>query len=321
MTGDFNRRAAGRRRAPNKNERGETMRGVLFGAATAMAILATAPAFASEGGGSAYPNGAESVGVAQLPPPGTYLLTYTNYYTADRLNDRNGNSAVPDFSLDAFVNIARVVHVTHAKVLGATVAMQAFVPVVDLKVDAAGAHQRKFGLADLIVNPFILGWSKGNWNFVATMDTFVPTGRYKKTDLANIGRNYWSFEPVAAVTYANPKGGPELSVKLMYDFNTKNKATDYLTGQEFHTDVALAYSFGKLAVGATGYFYKQTTDDKQNGLRIGPDGNRGEVIAAGPLVRYVVGGKVPIIAQWQHEFHSENRPQGDKIWLRAILRL
>ena len=30
---------------------------------------------------------------ATLPStPGTYLLTYTNYYTADRLNDRNGDS-------------------------------------------------------------------------------------------------------------------------------------------------------------------------------------------------------------------------------------
>src|SRR3546814_13167022 len=63
-------------------------------------------------GGGAYPNGAESIGVAQLPPPGTYLLGYSNYYTADRLNDANGDSAVPDFSVDAFANIARIVHVT-----------------------------------------------------------------------------------------------------------------------------------------------------------------------------------------------------------------
>mgnify|MGYP003576031583 CR=1 FL=1 len=295
------------------------MKHVLTAAIAATAI--TAPAYASETGGSAYPNGAESVGVAQLPPPGTYLLNYTNYYTADRLNDEDGDSAVPDFSVDAFANVARIVHVTDKKFLGATVAMQAFVPVVDLKVSAAGARQHRFGAGDIIVNPLVLGWKKGNWNFVATMDTFVPTGRYKRTDLANIGRNYWTFEPVAAVTYADPKGGPELSVKLMYDFNTKNKATNYRSGQEFHTDVALAYNFGKLTVGATGYYYKQTTDDRQNGLRVGPNGNRGEAIAVGPVVRYVVGGKVPIIAQWQHEFHTENRPQGDKLWLRAIFRL
>lgn len=276
-------------------------------------------AHATENGGGAYPNGAESIGGAQLPPPGTYLLGYSNYYTADRLNDANGDSAVPDFSVDAFANIARIVHVTDKKILGATVAMQAFVPIVDLKVGAAGASQHRFGLGDMIVNPLILGWNKGNLNVIATVDTYVPTGRYRRTDLANIGRNYWTFEPVLAVTYADPKGGPELSAKLMYDFNTKNKATDYKSGQEFHADVAAAYNFNPLTVGVTAYYYKQTSDDRQNGVRVGPDGFRGEAFAAGPVVRYQLG-KVPITAQWQHEFHAENRPQGDKFWLKAAFR-
>jgi hypothetical protein len=276
-------------------------------------------AHASEGGGGAYPNGAESVSVAQLPPPGTYALTYSNYYTADRLNDGNGNSVVPDFSLDAFANIVRVVHVTDTKILGATLAMQAFVPLVNLDVHAAGARQSKFGLGDLIINPFILGWKNGNWNLVATMDTFVPTGRYNKNDLANIGRNYWTFEPVLAVTYADPKGGPEVSAKLMYDFNTRNKATNYSSGQEFHVDAAAAYNFNPLTIGITAYYYKQTTDDRQNGMRVGLDGNRGKSFAAGPLVRYQLG-TVPITAQWQHEFTADNRPQGEKFWLKAAFR-
>ncbi|WP_176594066.1 transporter [Sphingobium sp. EM0848] len=286
--------------------------------AAALAATATT-AQATETGGGAYPNGAESVGVAQLPPPGTYLLGYSNYYTADRLNDANGKSAVPDFSVDAFANIARFVHVTDRKILGATFAMQAFVPVVDLTVHAAGARQHKFGLGDMIVNPFILGWNKGNLNIIATMDSYVPTGRYRKGDLANIGRNYWTFEPLVAITYADPKGGPEVSAKLMYDFNTKNKATDYRSGQEFHVDLAAAYNFNPLTVGVTAYYYKQTTDDKQGGLRVGPDGYKGEAFAAGPLIRYQLG-HVPVTAQWQHEFHAENRPQGDKFWLKAAFR-
>jgi hypothetical protein len=274
---------------------------------------------ASEGGGSAYPNGAESISVAQLPPPGTYALTYTNYYTAGRVNDGNGDSVVPGFSLDAFANIARIVHVTDRKILGATFAVQAFVPVVDLTVHAAGARQHKFGLGDMIVNPFILGWNRGNWNFIATMDTFVPTGLYNRDDLANIGRNYWTFEPVLATTYADPKGGPEFSAKLMYDFNTKNKATDYKSGQEFHVDAAAAYNFNPMTIGITAYYYEQTTDDRLSGLRVGLDGNRGKAFAAGPLIRYQLG-HVPITAQWQHEFTAENRPQGDKFWLKAAFR-
>lgn len=288
-------------------------------AAIMLAAGIATSAQATETGGGAYPNGAESVGVAQLPPPGTYLLAYSNYYAADRFNDAHGDSIVPDFSVDAFANIARIVHVTNHKILGATVAVQAFVPIVDLNVHAAGAHQHKFGVGDIIVNPFILGWKNGNLNVIATMDTYVPTGGYSKNDLANIGRNYWTFEPVLAATYADPKGGPEFSAKLMYDFNTKNTATDYQSGQEFHTDIAAAYNFNPLTIGVSAYYYKQTTDDKQNGLPVGLDGNRGEAFAAGPLVRYQFGN-IPLTFQWQHEFHTENRPRGEKLWLKTAFR-
>src|SRR5690606_21473954 len=161
----------------------------------------------------------------------------------------------------------------------------------------------------------ILGWNSGKWNMVATVDTFVPTGRYRKGDLANIGRNHWTFEPVLAVTYADPKGGPEVSAKLMYDFNTRNKATDYHSGQESHADLASPYNSNPLTIGVTAYYYKPPTDDRKSGLRVGPDGYKGEAFAAGPLVRYQLG-PVPITAQWQHEFHAENRPQGDKFWLK-----
>lgn len=292
---------------------------LITGAAALLGMTAASAAHATESGGGAYPNGAESVAVAQLPPPGTYLLAYSTYYAADRFNNADGDSIVPDFSVDAFANIARVVHVTDHEILGATVAMQAFLPIVDLTVHAAGARQHKFGVGDIIVNPLILGWRNGNLNVVATVDTYVPTGRYSKNDLANIGRNYWTFEPVLAMTYADPKGGPEFSAKLMYDFNTRNSATDYKSGQEFHADMAAAYNFNPLTVGITAYYYKQTTHDRQNGVRVGLDGNRGEAFAAGPLIRYQLG-KVPITAQWQHEFHAENRPQGDKFWLKAAFR-
>jgi len=49
--------------------------------AAGLAIGIAGAAQAGETRGTAYADGAESIGVAQLPPPGTYLLTYTNYST------------------------------------------------------------------------------------------------------------------------------------------------------------------------------------------------------------------------------------------------
>ncbi len=66
-------------------------------------------------------------------------------------------------------------------------------------------------------------------------------------------------------------------------------------------------------------YFKQTTDDKQDGLKVGADGNKGEALALGPLIRYQLG-KVPITAQWQHEIFSDNRTQGNSFWLKAAFR-
>lgn len=295
------------------------MRKPIMKLAMALALASPGAVHASEGGGSAYAHGAEGLDIAVLPPPGTYLLNYAQYYTAGRVNDGNGNSVVPDFSVHVFAEIPRFVHVTNARLFGATLAMQVFVPVVDMKIRAGGVRDHKFGLGDIIVSPIILGWNANNWHFVATVDTFIPTGRYNRNDLANLGRNHWTFEPVFAVSYKNPAGGPEVSAKFMYDFNTRNSATSYRSGEEFHIDAGASWNFDPLTVGVVGYYYKQTTADKQYGLRVGPDGNKGEAFALGPAVRMMVGN-IPITAQWQHEFVAENRSQGDKFWIKMALR-
>lgn len=282
-------------------------------------IVCISPAQATEGGGGAYPNGIETLASATIPPPGTYLIGYTNFYDADRLNDGAGDSLVPDFDIDAASQSLRFVHVTRTKILGATWAMHAIATGATLDVHAAGAHQSKTGLADLVVDPLILSWTKGPYQLTTGLDVIVPIGTYRAGDLANIGRNYWTFEPIVAVSRFDPAGGLEASAKMMVDFNTRNTATDYKSGTEFHADLALGYNFNPIAIAATGYVYKQLGDDTQNGAKVGTDGYRGSAFAVGPMIRYQLG-HVPVFAQWQHEFHTENRPQGDKFWLRANVR-
>lgn len=277
------------------------------------------PALASEGGGTPYPNGAEALGIAQLPPPGTYLINYAMYYDADRLNGEQGERVAPDFRLHAAVDVARFVHVSPTKIFGATWAQQVFVPIGNVDVRVGGQRQQKFGLGDIIIDPIVLGWKIGDTNVALGLDTFVPVGRYSRQDLANIGRNYWTFEPVVAVTHVSPRGF-EASMKLMYDFNTKNKATGYRSGQEFHADFGAAANIGKWSVGATAFIDRQTTSDTIDAVRVGTNGNKGSAFGIGPVIRYSVG-KVPITFQWQHETSARNRPQGDRLWLKANFRL
>lgn len=310
------------------------MRKVFATMTAVLAMGASAPALASELGGGVYPNGAEGFSGAAMPPPGTYLLGYLNRYEADRFNDPDGDAGLlPDFKVRANAAVIRLVHMTPIKILGATWGVQAIVPVVNLKVGAAGLGDETTGIGDITIDPILLGWHFANGVHVsAGVDINVPVGAYDRRKLSNIGRNYVNYEPVIAVAYYGKKGF-SVDVKVMYDINMRNRqavftpfnptGASYRSGNELHADFAVGQQVGKWKLGAAGYVYKQTTKDDVSDPAAQAfiermRGFKGQVVGVGPSVSYQAG-KVQLIGTWQHEFHAENRPQGDKFWLKAIV--
>lgn len=307
---------------PGHDPRIRSIANSLCAAAGMAAALALAtPAAATEGGGGHYPNGAEDFMVGALPPPGTYFINYLSWYSADSFRDDNGDKLFDDFDLDVVANTLRLVHVTDYKFLGANWAVHAFLPLVNVDVSRRIAppfdreSDSRFGLGDIIIDPFILGWHGKNWHLITGLDIYVPTGAYDKNDLANIGRNYWTFEPVVAFTYLSD-GGFEASAKLMYAFNTENNDTNYQSGQEFHMDYTLGYHTGPWSLGIGGYYYQQTTDDEVNG-RTFMDGFRGRAFAIGPQVKYDYQN-MAFTLKYQAETNVENRPDGNSLWFKFL---
>jgi hypothetical protein len=289
---------------------------LLCTSAVALLMIFGSVASATEGGGGAYPNGAEDFMSGAVPPPGFYFLDYLTYYTAGKLKDGSGNNVPIDFKLNATANVFRFLYVSKAQVLGANWGMHLFVPVAYLDVKVAGASDNKAGIGDIIFDPVVLSWHSKNWHVATGIDIYIPTGAYKKEDLANLGRHYWTFEPIIAGTFISD-GGFEVSGKFMYDINTKNNETDYKSGQEFHFDYTVAYHIDKWSLGIGGYFYKQVTDDKQAGILVGTDGNKGRVFAAGPQVKYDYKN-MSFMLKYQREMAVENKPLGDKFWLKFV---
>ena len=103
----------------------------------------------------------------------------------------------------------------------------------------------------------------------------------------------------------------------MYDFNTKNTATDYLSGQEFHFDYTIGKKIGAWSLGLGGYYYKQTTNDEQYGVKYGADGNKGQVLAFGPQVKYDYKN-MSFILKYQTETLVENKPEGNTFWFKFV---
>jgi hypothetical protein len=293
--------------------------------ATALAMaLAALPlaASASEGGKSAYPNGAEDFMVGAVPPPGNYLINYLLNYSADDFNNGSGNSMIPGFDLNVWANVFRFLQVTEHKILGGNWGWHVFVPLMQVDVTipppAGPGSSSEGSIGDILFSPFIVSWHHSkNLHSVIALDIYAPTGSYDQYRLANTGLNYWTFQPVFAATYITDDGW-EASAKFMYDFNTENRDTNYRSGQAFHFDYTFAKHFPGWALGVGGYYFVQTTDDGGSGAP--PDGFKGKAFAVGPQVMFDVG-KVKAILKYQWETESEYRPEGNTFWFKLIIPL
>ncbi len=292
-----------------------------------LAVFLVFNSFAFAGGGDHYPNGAEDFLVGAAPPPGFYLVDYNYFYFADEFKDNSGDTInkgpLDDFSLRVYANVLRLIYVTKYRLLGANYAVHMFIPWVEVNANCKGFHVHKRGLGDIIVDPFILAWHSRYVHAVFGVDVYIPTGEYDKHRPINIGKNFWTFEPVFALTFFLPENF-SLSFKFMYDYNTTNndwinpktgKETSLKPGQEFHFDYALGYSPVKwLRLGITGYYYQQITDDEIDGKDV--ENNRGKAFAIGPGVK-VDYKRFMFVLKAQREFGVKNRPSGKNVWFKV----
>lgn len=284
-------------------------------AATAAALASTA-SFATEFGGSIYPNGAENYMSGAVPPPGTYFLLYGSHYEANSLRDNAGKTVPVDFKVKATALAPRVVWVSDRQVLGGNLVLHAIAPLVDLKVKAAGSSDSASGLGDVTLGAGLAYHASPKLHYVFAVDVNAPTGSFTKGKLANIGRNYWNVEPLVAVTYVQPSG-INADIKLMYDFNARNQDTDYKSGQELHADYAVGWGMGNgWTIGIGGYVYAQTTADKQGGASVADQ--KGRALAIGPSVKYD-DGKWMMTVKYEKEFAVRNRAQGGGLKIKAVL--
>lgn len=214
------------------------------------------------------------------------------------------------------------------KVLGGQYAFTIVLPLVDLNVDAnvigpTGASvrrsQTKTGLGDIYFSPFNLFWKKGNFKILSSVAMYVPSGGYTVGDLANLGKNYWTFNPYGGFSYNNLKTGLEANAYLGFNFNTKNTATDYLSGHEIYLDFTVNKRWKNgFGVGGTGFVFQQITGDSGSGARLGEF--RGRTIGLGPEFSYVTPLPNKVLfameAKYMPEIEVKNRLQGHWIWFK-----
>lgn len=284
-----------------------------FGLAAALSATTLCQAQAAENGNTQYSPGSPQFYAASMPPyPGLYFLSQTNYFTADRTNDSNGDKVPIDFEVKALAETLRFLYVSDTRIGSAQVWGQLVVPVVHVDTSLPFGEDTALGLAD-ITTSVGLAWHPDRKNsFVVGLDVALPTGKYDVSDIANIGTHHWSVQPTVGYHYSDPQG-LEVATTARLIFNSENTETDYTSGTEFVLDYAVGWNIDKWRIGAVGYYLEQLEDD--DGTAVAADGHRGKGFAIGPSLTYSVNPGMQFSASWQHDVFSENRAQGDAVWV------
>ena len=160
----------------------------------------------------------------------------------------------------------------------------------------------------------------------AGVSLFVPTGSFDKNRGPNPGfGNFYTVRPGVAATYnLNPKhsdaswdAGVTIAGRVSYGFNTRNKDTDYKSGNFIYAEGGVVKVSGDWAYGVNVFTTQQISDDTGVGAPAG--GNRYKTNGVGPFVSYKLPGKdAGINFQYSDNFGGRNAIVVKSLQMRLV---
>jgi hypothetical protein len=298
---------------------------------------------AEQGGSAHYLPGTAASFIDAFPgkPGGLAVLNYFTYYDASVEAGRQlplGGFLTAGVDATVYADTLAAIYQTRLNVLGGGLAFGAAVPYVWLEVEAQAQRvgpggvvdpvvrslrDTANGIGDMMLIPFMLGWTNlaPDLKVDTRLGIYVPTGDYKLGQLANVGKNYWTFEPGIMASWLSSKIGTEVSLYTGVDFNTENEDADYTSGTSLHFDLTVAQHLplfgGFIGVGANAFYYEQITGDSGSGAVLGDF--EGKTSGVGPVLSYVRQiGRTQLLAEvkWLPELDTDKRMEGDYIWFK-----
>lgn len=307
-------------------------------ARTALFLTLISPVFAEESGAGRYVPGNASTFI-DLPPTKAgwvFESIYLHYDGKASASASFSNAGLVTVGLDATSDamILGGLHTFETPVLESHFSMGAFLPYLWMDVTAnvvtggpSGTRTNTAdGIGDVTLIPAMMAWKCDSWQYSALLPIYAPTGEYNLGTLANVGRNYWTFDPTLQVSYNNAKTNFNAAIFTGITLNTENNDTDYQSGSAFHIDGSvqqlLPLGPGFLSVGFNAFFYEQIEGDSGSGTKLG--GFEGRTSGVGPVLGYIlpVGENTLVVeARWLPEIDTTRRLEGDYLWLKLVYQL
>ncbi|NKF23520.1 SphA family protein [Solimonas marina] len=151
----------------------------------------------------------------------------------------------------------------------------------------------------------------------------VPDGEYKSDRGPNPGFNYYTtrLEALSTYSFGNQRGdvfsGLTIGGRVAYGWNSKNKDSDYKTGQFFNAEFAAEKVNGNFAFGINAYALIQTTDDSGAGAPTTPF--RYRAYGAGPFIAFKLSQRnIGLNLNYADTFGARNAQVARAVSLRLI---
>ena len=271
-----------------------------------------------------YVSGTEGIKAATLPPPGFYWRSYNLFYNAGKMNDNKGKKISPNFDVSVYAMANRFIYSSEITILGANLLIDAIIPLVytDISLKGAGPgsfSDNKFGIGDIIVEPFALGWHGERYDAAFALGLYMPTGEYNKNRPASPGKGFWTgMLSVGGTLYMDEAKTWSASLLARYEVHSKQEDTHHTPGNDFHFEWGVGKLLGgAVDVGVAGYSRWQVTDNSGSGT----SQYKEQAHAIGPEIAFPIpalGMHVSVRSLW--EFETKNLPQGNMTTLTLTRR-
>ena len=255
----------------------------------------------------------------KVPPPGLYLIDRLVSYEADELRDRRGTLIpVADLQLLGRSNAVGLSYTIQLPRRTTSFTMTAAAPLARLRLnvhDRPEASFDRFGLADIYIQPALLGWRLERVDLVTSYGLYLPTGTSPLAGGTGLstGQVTHQFSAGGSI-YANSDRTSFVTALASYDANLRKRGIDITRGDTLNIQGGAGTNLFNRVVEAGVAFNSlwQVRADRGADLPVVLRGARDRVYGFGPDVAVMIKAiqsQLRFRYEWDRGVRS--RPKGN----------
>lgn len=192
------------------------------------------------------------------PAPGIYYSELVTFYNANGFGIITGQEIPLDTSLTLIIDQVTLGWISNIKIFGGNYGfdLQPSISQGNLELNSGNIHPST-GFGDLNAEPIILGWSSGQFDFLAVMGLVIPTGNFGVGPVDDTGRGQWTLIPsVGSTLYFDEGRRYTVSTRILFELPvTDQRNTNFRQGSFLDVEYSVGGNFlqGLLQIGMVGY--------------------------------------------------------------------